>query len=190
MVGKIFITRSGYDPQVGKHVKDPFLGDSPSLGACRPDVRKKLKEGDHLFTVSGKVPHFNQYLMGGFEIDSKIDALQAFERFPENRLQMREDGQLTGNIIIDVHGKQHKLDDHSGFENRIKNYIVGRNLLALSEPDEIAEGRRLTLQALQDILHKNGKTPFAVVGRFGTNLHEEQIMQLRGWLASIKGRVN
>ena len=25
MVGKIFITRSGYDPQLGKHVKDPYL---------------------------------------------------------------------------------------------------------------------------------------------------------------------
>jgi hypothetical protein len=26
MIGKIFITRSGYDPQLGKHVKDPYLG--------------------------------------------------------------------------------------------------------------------------------------------------------------------
>jgi hypothetical protein len=36
MVGKIFITRSGYDPQLGKHVKDPYLGPCPTLGACRP----------------------------------------------------------------------------------------------------------------------------------------------------------
>ena len=26
MIGKIFITSSGYDPQLGKHVKDPYLG--------------------------------------------------------------------------------------------------------------------------------------------------------------------
>ena len=31
MVGKIFITRSGYDPQVGKHIKDPYLGPRPTL---------------------------------------------------------------------------------------------------------------------------------------------------------------
>lgn len=42
MVGKIFITRTGYDPQLGKHVKDPYLGPCPTLGACRPDVRKQL----------------------------------------------------------------------------------------------------------------------------------------------------
>ena len=24
MVGKIFITRSGYDPQLGRHIKDPY----------------------------------------------------------------------------------------------------------------------------------------------------------------------
>jgi hypothetical protein len=33
MIGKIFITRSGYDPQLGKHVKDPYLGPCPTL-AC------------------------------------------------------------------------------------------------------------------------------------------------------------
>ena len=26
MAGKIIITSSGYDPQLGKHVKDPYLG--------------------------------------------------------------------------------------------------------------------------------------------------------------------
>ena len=36
MVGKIFITRQGYDARLGKHVKDPYLGPNPTLGACRP----------------------------------------------------------------------------------------------------------------------------------------------------------
>jgi hypothetical protein len=74
MVGKIFITRSGYDPERGKHMKDPYLGPSPTLGACRPDIRKQLKQGDHMFVISGRVPNFNQFVMGGFEIESKIPA--------------------------------------------------------------------------------------------------------------------
>ena len=24
MIGKIFITRTGYDPQLGRHIKDPY----------------------------------------------------------------------------------------------------------------------------------------------------------------------
>lgn len=100
MVGKIFITLTGYDPQLGKHVKDPYLGPNPSLGACRPDIRKQLSRGDHIFVISGKVPFANQFVMGGFEIAEKIDALTAYHQFPEQRLQTRTDGQLTGNIII------------------------------------------------------------------------------------------
>ncbi len=45
MIGKIFVTSSGYDPEKGKDVKDPYLGANPSLGACRPDIRKKLQKG-------------------------------------------------------------------------------------------------------------------------------------------------
>src|SRR3712207_4622763 len=46
MVGKIGITRTGYDPEAGKHVKDPYLGPCPALGACRPDIREQLGVGD------------------------------------------------------------------------------------------------------------------------------------------------
>ena len=74
MIGKIFITSSGYDPQLGKHVKDPYLGPKASLGACRPDIRRQVKEGDHLFVISGKLPNVRQFVMGGFEVVQKIDA--------------------------------------------------------------------------------------------------------------------
>ena len=47
MIGKIFITSSGYDPDSGKLVKDPFLDGTPSLGACRPNMRRSLKLGDY-----------------------------------------------------------------------------------------------------------------------------------------------
>jgi hypothetical protein len=159
MIGKIFITRSGYDPQLGKHVKDPYLGTSPTLGACRPDVRRQLKKGDHIFVISGKIPQANQFVMGGFEIDAKIPTLDAYKQFPELRLRQRDDGQLTGNIIVDDQGSQHSLDDHNSFNKRIENYVVGRNLLALDQPGEILRGRNETLDVLQDIMQKKCSSP-------------------------------
>jgi len=190
MTGKIFITRSGYDSQLGKHVKDPYLGPRPTLGACRPDLRKRLNPGDHMFVISGRVPNVHQYVIAGFEIESKISASEAYRLYPEHRLQQRSDGQLTGNIIVDGNGKQHALDDHTSFEERIRNYVVGTNLVSLETPDEIAEGRRQTLEALQDILHRKGKSAIEVVGRWGTDLDEEQIRQLRDWLEAIKRTSN
>jgi len=186
MVGKIFITRSGYDPQLGRHIKDPYLGPCPTLGACRPDIRRQLQKGDHIFVISGKIPDVNQFVMGGFEIESKIPAIEAYRLFPELRLHRLNDGQLTGNIIVTADGRQHELDDHKSFDQRIKNYVIGTNLLVLTTPDEVAEGRKQTLDALRDVLQKKGKSPFEVVGRFGTKLNENQVMELREWLEAIK----
>jgi hypothetical protein len=101
-------------------------------------------------------------------------------------LRRLQDGQLTGNIIVTADGRQHELDDHNSFDRRIKNYVVGTNPLLLTTPGEIAEGRKQTLEALRDILHKKGKSPFEVVGRFGTPLTDEQIIQLRAWLEAVK----
>lgn len=39
MIGKIYVVSSGYDPEMGKHVHDPYLGPNPTLGACRPGIR-------------------------------------------------------------------------------------------------------------------------------------------------------
>lgn len=187
MIGKIFITRHGYDPQLGRHVKDPFLGDIPSIGACRPDFRKKLAEGDHLFVISGKVKGANQYVMGGFEVAEKINMLEAYSKYPEQRLCERFDGQLTGNIIVDEASMQHELDDHTNFENRVSNYIIGRNRIVLETGSEIARGRDETLNALREIMKKDGDSPIEVVGRWGSQIDENQISDLRSWLASLKG---
>jgi hypothetical protein len=146
MIGKIFITSSGYDPELGRQVHDPYLGPRPTLGACRPDIRRQLKEGDHIFVISGRLAHANQYVMAGFEIDAKVDAIEAYRMFPELRLRRRAGGQLTGNIIVDANGRHHKLDDHDAFERRIKNYVIGKNPLTLSTLEEIAEGRRQTME--------------------------------------------
>src|SRR4051794_9630871 len=118
MIGKIFVTSSGYDPEEGKDVKDPYLGPKSSLGACRPDIREKLQKGDHVFVVSGKVRKVDQFVIGGFEIEEKITAIEAFERFPEQRLVLLPNGQVSGNVIVTADGKQHPLDDHNQFERR------------------------------------------------------------------------
>ena len=190
MIGKIFITSCGYDPQLGKHVKDPFLGPNASLGACRPDIRNQVTEGDHLFFISGKVPNVRQFVMGGLQVEEKIPAQEAYERFPDQRLRVRDDGQLTGNIIVDENGRQHTLDTHNPrtFTKRISNYIVGTNCIALVEPEEVASGREQTLDVLREIFHKNGKSPFDIVGRFGAEMTEIQVEQLRKWLLSLKNK--
>lgn len=192
MIGKIFITSSGYDPQLGKHVKDPYLGPNASLGACRPDFRRKLKPGDHLFVISGKLPNIRQFVMGGFKVLQKVDALEAYKMFPEQRLQLRADGQLTGNVIVNEAGAQHELDLHkpASFARRAANYVVGTDSIALVEPAEIALGREQTLDALREILKKNGESPWHIVGHYGSELTEEQVHQLRAWLLSLKKAAN
>lgn len=187
MIGKIFITSTGYDPQLGKHVKDPYLGPNASLGACRPDIRRQVNKGDHIFVISGKLPNVRQFVMGGFEVLKKIDAKDAHKMFPDQRLQLRDDGQLTGNIIVDANGAQHKLDGHNPttFPKRVSNYVVGTNTIALVKPLEIALGREQTLDALREILKKNGGSPCEIVGHYGSQLTEEQVHQLRDWLLSL-----
>ena len=161
-----------------------------SVGACRPDIRSQLEQGDHIFVVSGKIPEVSQFVMAGFEIESKIAASKAYDLFPELRLHKLEDGQLTGNIIVDANGKRHQLDDHTSFDKRIKNYVVGTNLISISTPEEIDEGRKHTLDALRDILHKRGNSPVTVVGRWGTKLTDKQVLQLRDWLVALKTSSN
>ncbi len=186
MVGKIFITRSGYDPQLGKHVKDPYLGSSPTLGACRPDFRRQVEVGDHIFVISGKIREADQFVMVGFEVAEKMDARTAYQLFPQHRLRTRKDGQLTGNIIVDADGRQHDLDSHNSFDRRIKNYVVGKNALLPSTDAEIEKGRKETLAVLCDVLRRDGRSPIELVGRWGTKLDEGQVFELRRWLLTLK----
>jgi hypothetical protein len=165
MIGKIFITSSGYDPQYGKHIKDPYLGANASLGACRPDIRRQIKE-----------------------VDRKVTAQQAYDAYPDQRLQVRVDGQVSGNIIVDANGAQHELDDHNPatFAKRTPNYVVGTDCVALVSPEEIALGREQTLDVLRETFKKDGGSPWEIVGHYGSLLTEEQVRQLRQWLLSLK----
>lgn len=185
MIGKMFVTSSGYDPEKGKDVKDPYLGPKSSLGACRPDIREKLQKGDHLFVVSGKVRKFDQFVLGGFEIEEKITAIEAYERFPEQRLVLLPNRQVAGNVIVTADGKQHPLDHHDQFERRIQNYLVGKNTIALLTPEEMAEGRLRTLEILRDVFGIKGNSIRELMGR-NRNLSEKQVLKLRAHLEAVK----
>jgi hypothetical protein len=116
----------------------------------------------------------------------KYPPFEAYRLLPDLRLRRLEDGQLTGNIIVTADGRQHEFDNHSSFDRRIQNYVLGTNPISLVTPAEITEGRKQTLDALRDILQKKGKSPFEVVGRFGTTLTDQQVLGLREWLEAIK----
>jgi hypothetical protein len=187
MISKIFVTGRGCDPVEGKHVKDPHLGKNPSLGGCRPDIRKKIEKGDHVFVVSAKVNGVPQVVLGGFEVAEKISAREAYERFPEQRLRRLPSGQVTGNVLVTADGKQHELDHHpkDTFEKRIENYLVGTNPIALLTLEEIAEGRARTLDILRDVLGLKGNSIRELMGRH-RNLSEKQALKLRAHLEAVK----
>lgn len=182
--GYVFITRTGYDPEKGKHVKDPYLGDQPTFGACMTNVRKYVEPGDSIFVISGKVRNYLQFIMGGFEVAEKIHATDAYQRFPEHRLRKIDD-QLAGNIITNSQGEQHFLDNHNNYDRRLENYIVGKNPIVLSTPEEIAKGRSGTLEMLKELFGKGGFIPHDIIGRM-SKLDERQVERLRSWLLSLK----
>jgi hypothetical protein len=150
-----------------------------------PNIRRAVVRGDHIFVVSGKVSNVEQFVVGGFEVNEKLDALAAYRRFPNQRLHQRADGQLTGNIIVNDEGKQHPLDGHSNFARRVENYIVGCNPIALSRPDEIRRGRRETLDFLRFLFRRSGFSPLRVLGRW-RRMDEHEVIEMRDWLSSLK----
>lgn len=186
MVGKIYITRHGYDPQKGGYIKDPYLDGRPTMGACRPDIRKSLNIGDTIFVVSGGVPEFKQFIMGCFDIQNKITMQEAYKRFPEQRLHLRDDGQLAGNVIINAEGCQHELDNHENFNGRLSDYIIGGNEIILRSDDEIDAGRDQTMDILRSVFKKAGTKPFDILGRAAPKLNAKQVDKLKDWLESIK----
>lgn len=183
--GFMFITSSGYDPDKGKHVKDPSLGSTPTFGACMPNVRMQAQPGDSIFVISGRISGNSQYIIGGFDVAEKIHADEAYKRFPEHHLLRRADRELTGNIIVDGTGEQHFLDSHKNFDQRLENYIVGKNPIVLTDSSEIEKGREGTLEMLKTLFNKDGKIPRDIVGRM-RKLDEEQVRKLKAWLVSLK----
>lgn len=187
MKGYVYITGTGADPAALDNISDPMFGEVPSLGACMSNLREFVDIGDYLFVVSGKASDLAQYVFGGMRVSEKIDHLAAYGRFPQNRLRMREDGVVVGNIIVDENGNKHPLDHHSdrGFDRRVRNFIVGADPLAIQTPREVELARQQTLNKLADIVGKKGNRPIDILGR-QRKLNESQVNEMIQWLRGIK----
>ena len=190
MKGYIYTMYQGADPGRGWIMNDPDIySATPSLGACVPNVRRNVEVGDYIFVVSGRSSGVRQFVVGGFKVAEKIDALAAFERFPEKRIALHDSGQIVGNVIVDKDGQQNPLDYHGNFERRVENYIVGRDPLAFQSDGEIESSRQGSLPALRNIFDREAaESIFQVIGRW-RKMDEAQIEQLLDWIKKIKNGV-
>lgn len=179
MKGYIYITGKGADPAAANDLNDPIFRPRPSLGACMPNIRRAVDIGDFIFVVSGKRSHVQQYLIGGFRVAEKVDAIEAFRRFPENRLRI-EGGRLIGNVPVDANGNKHSLDDHSadGFDRRVRNYIVGDSIEHVANEHAVAASRAGTLNLLAEVMGRpQANRPIDIIGRH-SKLTEPQVAAL------------
>ena len=184
MKGYIYTMYAGADPGHDWTLNDPIFGKLPTLGACVPHIRRAVAVGDHIFVISGNIPGVKQFIVGGLEVADKISALAAYKRFPEHRLKRGADGQVLWNIIVDSRGKHNPLDNHTNFEKRIENYIVGRNPLVLNTPHQFKAAREETMDILSEVFGKNGRKPFEVIGRY-RKMDAQQIELLRNRLKDL-----
>jgi Nucleotide modification associated domain 2 len=186
--GYIYITGVGTDPGLLSNLDDPALfGKTPTLGACMPNIRRFVDPGDYVFVVSGKTPGVDQYVVGGMRVSEKIDAKEAFKRFPENRLRCGDDGKVKGNVIVNADGSQHALDGHkpNEFKGRTVDFLVGKEAIVLRTPKEVELGRKQTVKVLSELLGKKGDRPIDIIGRM-KKLDETQVSELVAWLKHVK----
>jgi len=186
MKGYIYTMFKGADPAQGWTLTDPIYGRVPTLGACMPNIRRLVERGDYIFTISGQVVGVSQYIVGGFEVDEKINALAAFKRVPENRQHRMSDGTLRGNIIVDENGSQLGTDYHSNFEKRVENYVIGKNPIVIESPEEVEIARVETPEILASVFQlRKMQKPSDMIGRW-RKLNGEQIELLRERILEIK----
>jgi hypothetical protein len=187
MKGYIYITGTGTDPGLRNNLNDPLFGKDPSLGACMPNIRRLVELGDYIFVVSGTAAGVQQYVVGGMQVAEKISPIEAFNRFPGNRLRIGSDGLLKGNVAVNADGTKHQLDRHdpSTFENRVKNFVVGTNAVALSTPKEVDCGRQQSLGKLGQLFGKSGNRAVDIMGRW-SKLDDAQVRDVVAWLEGIK----
>jgi hypothetical protein len=188
--GYIFVS-PGSDPGAGFPLADPLFRRSgvTTMGQCRPDLRKRVRQGDAIFVLSGRIKAagVSQYLIGGLSVDQKIDALLARDRFPENTLKIIE-GEKIGNVIVTAAGEQDPLDHHPAhnFKERIKNYIVAKDAIYLDGEKAVELGRERTLDILRRVFDKpRAKTVHELIHR-NRVLDEKQIQMLLNALQAIK----
>lgn len=185
MKGYIYTMYQGADPGQGWNMTDPIFGKTPTLGACMPNIRRAVEVDDYIFSISGRVKDVKQYIVGGFAVQEKINALAAYQKFPENRMAMDDNGILKGNIIIDANGKHLDIDYHSNFEKRIENYIIGKNPIVIEEEKQIETAREETLYFLNHLFGKKEDSVHKVASRW-RKLDQSQVVDVIDWLQHIK----
>lgn len=184
MKGYIYPMFRGADPGKGWVLTDPLFTRKPTLGACMPNIRRAVTKGDYIFAISGRFPGVRQYVVGGFRVDEKIDALSAFHRFPKNRLRS-EDGALLGNIIVDANGERNPLDYHNSFQRRIENYVVGSDPVYMETANEIERSRTETLDALKKVFKSDENSISSIIARW-RRMNEDQVEELLAFLRKLK----
>jgi hypothetical protein len=183
--GYIYTMAAGADPGHGWVMNDPIFGKVPTLGACVPNIRRAVLPGDYIFVVSGRIRQERQFVVGGFKVREKIDALAAYRRFPQNRMTVGKTGQVEGNVILDKNGKHHPLDEHSNFASRLENYIVGSDPTYFETPAQFNAARSETVEVLSDVFKKPGQRVFDIIGRY-RKMKGGQVENLLEWMHSIK----
>ncbi|MDJ1500326.1 hypothetical protein [Xanthocytophaga agilis] len=189
MKGYIYTMYAGADPGMGWNLTDPIFGKIPTLGACMPNIRRSVTTGDYIFSISGRVLNVKQYIVGGFEVDEKLDALTAYDKFPEYRMEKDEHGSLKGNIIIDQNGNHLDFDYHTNFETRINNYVVGKNPIFLDDKKSIDKAREETIDILNYLFNKKEDSVHKIIGRW-RKIDTSQINDLISWFKEVRNRSN
>lgn len=185
MKGYIYKLYAGADPAAGWTFNDPIFGKYATLGACMPNIRKFVDVGDWIFAISGKTPLVVPYVIGGFQVDEKIDALEAHARFPEYRLQRNESGQIVGDIIADGAGKHHEMDDHNNFDTGRLNYLVGKKSVFFDRDKQIDLARQRSLGIMENVLGFKANRISDLVPRW-RRLEANQVEELVGQLRKIE----
>ncbi len=185
MKGYIYRMYEGADPSTGWEMTDPIYKDVPTMGACRPDIRRRVERGDYIFAISGRVANIKPHIVGAFAVDDKINALAAYNRFPENRMQKDEDGTFHGNIIVDSSGEHLDFDYHTNHERRIENYLIGKDPIFFETTEQIKVAKNETIDILNNIFGKQEDKVHKIIGRC-SKLDEQQIDNLLVWMKKIK----
>jgi hypothetical protein len=191
MPSYVYIASSGTDPGAGSPLDDPLFGPVPTLGACVPNLRRLVTKGDWLFVVSGRRSNLAQYLIGGLQVEEKITALAAYQRFPQYRMQRDAHGDITGNIPVDASGVKHPLDTHplEGFDRRVNDYLVGGRSVELQTKREIEVGRERTLKFLSEMRQRPANRAFDTIGR-ASRLNDEEVQKVLKWFEEVKQVAN
>ena len=149
-----------------------------------------MTKGDWIFVISGKVAGVEQYVVGGLQVEEKIDALAAYDRFPGNRLTMGVGGLVMGNVIVQPDGTQHPLDSHPAETPEPgKKFRRGRpGGCALHAAGSRAGPATDARRAFGDILGRRRGAPNRIIDAMGrmSKLDEPQVAQMLDWLSGIK----